>query len=206
MAVNTEQRCDAGHPCTPCVKLDMGSDCVYEATKRTRKELPAVVQPFLYLFKSEPGSRDSPSQVDSEDTSLSTSGIVSSDIGGSAFPPTDNDPPTPQKSSSSETQLVPFREESPKPHQPQPSTISTFSFLPSLRLSSIPRQLHTPLSVLDPKHFQVSDTTPSELDLSLCVFPFFGCGAWTSRGLSLFGQPSYSTTAIETLWDLSYRP
>ena len=161
---------------------------MYEATKRIRRELlPAAVQPFLYLFKSEPGSRDSPSQVDSEDTSLSTSGIVSSDIGGSVSPPTDNDAPTPQKRSSSETQLVPFREESPKPHQSQPTAISTFSFLPSLRFSSIPRQIHTPLSVLDPEHFQVSDTTPSELDLSLCVFPFFGCSAWTSRGLSLFG-------------------
>ena len=202
-----EQRCDAKNPCTPCAKLDGGSDCVYEqnpVTKRIRKKLPPAVQPFLFSFKSESNPHDSSSWLDREDASLSTSDIASSDIGGSVFSSTNthssrvspessrssqsdkSDSPTPQESSISEIQLVPFREESPKIHQPQPTTTPNFSFLPSLRLPSIPRQLHIPLQSLGPEHLQISDQTPSELDLSVCAFPLFGCITKTSRGLIPF--------------------
>ena len=165
-------------------------------TKRIREKLPAAVQPFLFSFKSEPSPSGSSSQVDGEDASLSAS-----DIGDSVFfstssshvspresrsPESDtadeSDPPTTQERSISETQLVPFREGSPQPHQPQSTMISTFSFPPSLRLLSIPRQLHTPLSFLGPEHLQVSDTSSSELDLSLCVLLFLGCNIPRHRG------------------------
>ena len=186
-------------------------------TKRIREKLPAAVQPFLFSFKSEPSPSGSSSRVDGEDASLSTS-----DIGDSVFPSTssshvspresrspesgaadESDPPTTQERSNSETQLVPFREEPPKSHQPQPTAISTFSFLSSLRFPSIPRQFFTPL--LGQEHLQVSDTTSSELDLSLCVLPFLGCSAQTSRELTPFGKPPFGATTIEILWDLSHR-
>ncbi|KAF9643250.1 hypothetical protein BDM02DRAFT_3123697 [Thelephora ganbajun] len=184
-----KRRCDAKHPCTPCIKLNEGSNCVYEQSRtvqRMREKLPAAAQPFLFSFKSEPSPCDSSSSwVTSEDSSLSASDIASPDTSSSAFSSTDptssraspegscspesgtldeSDPPTPQETSNSETQLVPFREESPEPHQP--ATIPAFSFLPSLRFPSIPRQLHMPLSLYDPERFQISDTTTSELDLS----------------------------------------
>ena len=224
-----KQRCDGKHPCTLCVKFSGGSNCVYEqnpVTKRIREKLPAAVQPFLFSFKREPSPCGSSSRVNSEDTSLSTSDVASSDIGGFVFSSTDtsssrvsleehrspesdatdkSDPLTTQERSNSETQLVPFREESPKPHQPQPIAISTFSFLPSLRFPSIPRQLRTPLRFFGPEHLQVSDKTPSELDLSLWVFTFFGCGAQTSRELTPFGKPPFGATTIEIFWDLSHR-
>ena len=169
-------------------------------------------------YPGEPGPCGSSSWVDGEDASLSISHIGDSvffSTSSSHIPPREShslesdaadesDPLTTQERSDSETQLVPFREESPKPHQLQLTTISTFSFLPSLRFSPIPRQFHTPLLALYPELFQVSDKTSPELDMTLCVFPFFGCSAWSSRELSLFCQSSYSATAIETPWDLSH--
>lgn len=164
-------------------------------TKRIREKLPPAVQPFLFSFNSGPSPSGSSSWVDNDDASLSASEIASSDIGGSVHSPTgtnssqvspeasnspesdtpdESDPPTPPERSNSEMQLTLFREESPQPHQPRPTTISTFSLLPSLRFPSISRQLHTPLSFMDPEHLQISDTSLSELDLSLWVFPFFG--------------------------------
>ena len=153
-------------------------------TKRIREKLPAAVQPFLFSFKSEPSPSGSSSWV--EDAPPSTSDLVSPDISDSIFFSTSSshvspeesdepDPPTAQGRLNSEMQLVPFRDESPKLHQPRPTAISTFSPLPSLRFLSVPRQLHTPLSFFGPEHLQVSDTSSSELDLSLCVLPFFGC-------------------------------
>jgi len=221
------QRCDAMQPCTPCIQLNGGSDCVYEqnpVTQRIRNKLPAAVQPFLFSFNSEPsqcGSRSS--RATSEDISLSAFDSASPDTSSSVFssapsssnvspkgssPDSDTldefEPPTPREISNPGMQLVPSRRDSPKSHQP--ATISTFSFLPSLRLASIPRPFHTPLSILNPECFQVSDTTSSELDLSLCEFPFFESGVQKSRELISFDQPPCSARTIETLWDLSDRP
>ena len=217
-----EQRCDAKHPCTPCI--DGGFDCVYEqspVTKHVREELSPVVQPFPFPFSSEPNPLGSPSsRINNKDASLSTSGVASSDIGRTVFSSTDTnlprdpleksrspepDPPAPHEGSNSEMQLVHFREESPRPHQPRPTAIFTFSLLPSLRFPSIPRQLHTPLSFMGPENLQVSNTALSELDLSLCVSLFFG-DIQTSQELTTFNQPACSTTAVETVWDLSRRP
>ena len=177
------QKCDAKYPCAPCAELDGGSDCMYERSSTAnhiREKLPAAVQPFLSSFESEPSPSGSSPLVNSQGTSLLTSDVTSSDICDSApasvhanssrVPPEPDaaNPPTAQEGSISETQLVPFREP-PKPYPHQSTTASSF-FLPSLRFPSIPRQLHTPLSSFGPGYFQVSDTTSSELDLSLCVF------------------------------------
>jgi len=174
------------HPCTPCIQLNGGSDCVYEqnpVTQRMRKKLPAAVQPFLFSFKSEPnpgGSRSSlaTSECDGASPDTSTSAF-SSNPNSSNFSQQETTspdsgvlgefgPPVPRERSNPEMQLVPFRGESPEPHQP--ATISTFSPLSSLRFASIPRPLHTQLSLLSPEHLQISDTTSPDLDLSLCVF------------------------------------
>jgi len=160
---------------------------VYEqspVTKRIREKLPLAVQPFLFSFNSEPSpSNSSSTWADNEDASF-----FASDVGSSALSSTDtnsshvspaassssesdpsgeSDPPTPQDRSNSDMELAPFRKESPQPHQPEPTATSTLSFLPSMRIPSIPRPLDIPLSSTSPEHFRVSDTTSSELDMSL---------------------------------------
>lgn len=221
------QRCDAKNPCTPCANLDGGSDCVYEqnpVTKRIRKKLPPAVQPFLFSFNSESSPQDSSSSwPDNEISSLSTLDIPSSDIGGSSFssantnsshaspesshsPQSDrSDSPISQERSTPETQLVPFREESPKLHKPQLTTTIMSSFPPYLKFPSIPRQLHIPLYYSGPERFQVSDTTSSELDLSVCAFLSFGHSTQASQGLTIFGQPPGGATTIEKARNLSHR-
>jgi len=200
---------------------------VYEqnaVTKRIRKKLPPAVQPFLFSFNSESSPQDSSSSwLDNENASLSTLDIASSDIGGSSFssantnssrvspesshsPQSDgSDSPTSQERSTPETQLVSFREESPKHHKPQPTTTPIFSFPSYLKFPSIPRQLHIPLHFSGPERFQVSDTTSSELDLSVCAFSSFCYSTQASRGLTLFGQPPRGATTIEKARDLSHR-
>jgi len=215
------QRCDAKRPCTPCIDFDGGSECVYErslAIQRTREKLPAAIQPFLFSFRSGPRPYDP--AVTSDDLSLSTpdnapsgasSPVFSSRLNSSNVSPNESsssdsdtldefEPHIPRERSNPGMQLVPFRGEYPMPHQP--ATISTFSLLSSLRFASIPRPLHTQLSLLSPEHLQISDTTPSELDLSLCVFPFFGRNNQKSRELTPFDQPPCGARAIETIWDL----
>ena len=137
------QRCDAKRPCAPCVKLDGGCDCVYE-------------------WNLDPGGPVSSSDPNSSNFVQRESCPPGSDTSD------ESDPPTVQKKSNPEMQLVLFREGSPKSHQP--ATTSTFSLPSSLRPASIPRPLHTSLSLLSPEHLQVSDTTAPELDLSLYVF------------------------------------
>ena len=193
---DNEQRCDARHPCILCVKLDEGSNCVYEqnpVTKRIREKLPPAVQPFLFSFESRPSPRRSSTpQADSQTASCSTSNTTSPDSGDAVSPgeesspsaspeashppesdiPNESDPPVLEESPNSETQLVSFREDLPQSHQP--STESTFYVHPYLQSLHIPRPLNFPLP-LDPERSRVSFTTTSELDLSWCAFLFLGC-------------------------------
>jgi hypothetical protein len=204
-----EQRCDAKHPCTPCIKLDEGFNCVYEqnpVTKRIREKLPPAVQPFLFSFESKPNPRRSSTpQTDSRDASCSTSSIPSPDSGGTVSSPgeecspsaspeasrssesdtlNESDPPVLEESPSSETQLLAFQEESPQPRRP--STEPAFYIHPYLQSPPVPRPLNLPLSSLDPERFQVSVTAVSELDLSWCALPFLGCSIRVSRELTPF--------------------
>ena len=162
-------------------------------TRRTHKKPPAAAQSLLFSLKIKLNLYNSPS-LNRNDSSLSALCAPSPDLSSSAlsltylnsshvspkkthFPGSDAldrfEPPAPRERSVSEIKLVPFREESPKSHQPV--TISTFSFPPSLRFpSAIPRQLHTSLSSLDPDLLQISDATSSELDLKLYAFLSLG--------------------------------
>jgi len=86
---------------------------------------------------------------------------------------------SPQERPTSKMQLMPFRKEHPKLRKPQPTITPIFSLPQSLGFPSIPHQLHIPLHFSGPERFQVSDTTPSELDLPACAFPFFGYSTQT---------------------------
>ena len=190
--------------------------------QRTRKKQLAPAQALPFSSKSKPNLHRSPPRVNSEDPSppapdinppgtrssapspLSDSTLSDSSARESCSPESDTpdelEPPVPQEWVIPEMELVPFQE-SPKPHQR--ASMSTFSVLPSLRLLSIPRPLRTPLSFLDPEHFQVSDTTSSELDLGLYASPSLECLAETSQELTSFVQPPCCATAIEVVWNLS---
>lgn len=157
-------------------------------------EKPPAATQSPPLPKDELNLHDPPSsRVNSRDSSLSILCIPSSDTTNPtpfltyskpSYAPSKECPfsesdtpdefgsPTTRERSTPEMNLVPFREESPKPHQPV--VIPSFSLLPSLRLPSVPRQLHTSLSFLGSEHFQISDITSSGLDLKLCAFPFSG--------------------------------
>ena len=192
---NNVQRCDAKQPCTTCLRLDGGSDCVYEQSRimqRKGERLPADAQPFLFSFKCKPSPCSSSSSwVTSEDASFSASNSASPETTSSPTPhpsspvspeeslwsgcdapdELSSGPPAPQKTSSPETQLVSLRGGSPGADQADgmPS-FNSFSFS---WLFSVPRPLHFPLAS-NPEDFQISDTTSSESDLALCVFPSLG--------------------------------
>jgi len=147
------------------------------------KRPPGAAQTLPFSSKSIPVPRGSPpSWVNSEGFLISTPDVASSGTCGSVFSSTDQTLPNVSARGSSllefntldglgppgigpisETRLVPPRRGYPNPSQPAP--IPSFSILPSLRLPSIPRQLHTPLSLFSPERFQVSAVTASsELD------------------------------------------
>ena len=187
------QKCDAKQPCTTCLRLDGGSECVYEQSRiiqRKGERMPADAQAFLFSFKSKPSPCESPSPwVGGEDSSLFTLNPASPETSSSSSSthqpsspvspeeshysgcdvPDELKTPTPQRSSSPETQLVPFRVDPSKPyHADKPPAFSSSFFRPS----SIPRPPHLSIGLLYPERFQISGTTSSESDLSLCVFPF----------------------------------
>ena len=190
--------------------------------QRTRKKPPAPARALPFSSRSKRSPHLSPpSQVNSEGPSppapdinspgarsfvfsLSDPTLFDSSARESCFPESDTlyepEPPTPQEWTIPEMKLVPFQQSS-KPDQR--TTTSTFSVLPSLQLLSIPRPLPTLLSPLSPEHSQVSDTTSSELDLSLYAFPSVPC--LDVAGADLIFQPPCRATAVEALWDISPR-
>ena len=68
------------------------------------------------------------------------------------------------------SEVVHFREAALKSYDRTFATASSFSIHPFVQPPSIPRGLQLPLSFIDPEVLRVSDTTPSELNLSLYVF------------------------------------
>ena len=176
---NPAQKCDAKEPCTTCIKSKSSSECVYDNRVQL---LPESIPPSHTIPDGLPGQQ--PGDVDPVETSTSA-------------------PINAGMRSNTEMQLMPFREETPRPHQP--SAEFFFSFHPCLRFPSIPRPLHIPWSYSAPERFQVSDTTSSELDFSLCVFPLFGYSTQASYELTPFDQPPCGATTIEKVWDSFHR-
>ena len=159
---NGAQRCDAQQPCTTCIQFGGGSDCVYE---QIHDNSPTDFQPFLSSFKCGPNTRGPcPSVTDTVLPEAGSSLPTSTYLTWSLVSPErsrrrpKSDPPeqcpAPQKQSSTETQLVPSRDDFPKPHQPNDTL--TLPFSPSLRFPPVPLNVSFPL--INPERFQISDT------------------------------------------------
>lgn len=158
-----------------------------------REKLPTATRSLPTSFKDKATLCGSPSfWAEGDDSSLSTPYITSPDTSSSALYLTGSNSshdslkewrspesqaligfelPTHPEGLVSEMKLVPFRGESPGPHRS--TTTPTFPSPPPLRLCSVSRQLHTPLSFFGSQHLQVSDSASSGLDLKLYAF-FFG--------------------------------
>ena len=150
------QKCDAKQPCTPCSNGGR-SDCVYEQSRvktRIREKSPAAAQAHPLPSKDERNPCRSRSWVNSQVPSISAPSSDSPEF----------EPPVPREGTIPELKLVPIQE---PPRLLLPAATPTPSVLPSLQFLTVPHQLHTSLSFLGPEHFQVSDTTPSELDMAL---------------------------------------
>jgi len=150
------QKCDAKQPCTPCSNGGR-SDCVYEHSRmktRISEEPAAAAQAYPFSSEDEVNPCRSPSWVNSQVSSLTASSINSPEF----------EPPVPREGTIPELKLVPIQE---PPRLLLPAATPTPSVLPSLQFLTVPHQLHTSLSFLGPEHFQVSDTTSSELDMAL---------------------------------------
>jgi hypothetical protein len=186
------QKCDAKRPCTACLENGR-SQCVYEErpplqrVAKKARPIDTIRSPPSYKDKFSLGS--SLSRLTSEERSLFDQSLDPSDARGSTSSSTNSTPsfvspgkhPTPEIETAGEfgprtpregsmSEIVIFREAAPKPHDHAYAAESSFSIHLSIRLPSIPRGPRVPPSLLGPELLQVSDTTSSELDLSLYAF------------------------------------
>ena len=192
------QRCDAKRPCTPC--LENGRlECVYEQghllqrVARNFRVTGTIRSPLSHESELSPcnSSFSRLTTWSSEDLSLfsqsltpSSAGCPTSSSAGSTPSPVspgehlvlepetigEFGPRIPWEGSTSE--IVLFREAIPRPRDHTFAVAPSFFIHPFVQPPSIPRGLQAPLSLLDPKFLQVSDTTTSELDLSLYASSF----------------------------------
>ena len=180
------QRCDAGRPCTTCVKSGDESGCFYEEL-RTSYHVPIHPLPYAthgFLFSDEDALADGsfpqrplgrteevvePSanlglQIGRPDPSAFSSvrpverDLVKLPSTSRAF--RDPRPPVSGKND------VRYGLQCPK-NLLSPSPSSRLLILPALRLPTIPRPLRTPLSFFPPENFQVSGETSGNLEMSL---------------------------------------
>ena len=161
---------------------------MYKQGPRQRHGRPTgTIRPFP-PYKPEPRSHGSSFSwliMTNEDFSTSDRSLASFDCSTSTPSSINSNPPpnqrlvpeseahgesgrwTPTKGSTSE--IVLFREGSPRLGNYTFDGMSSFSIHPSLRFTSIPRGLQMPLPFLDPELLRVSDAALPELDLSLYV-------------------------------------
>ena len=161
---------------------------MYDQGPRQRHGRPTGTKRSFPLHETEPGSHGSSFSwliMTNEDFSTSDRSLASFDGSTSTPFSTHSNPPpdqhlvpesemhgesgcwTPREGSTSE--IVLFREGSPRLGNYTFDGMSSFSIHPSLRFASIPRGLQIPLSFLDPELLRVSDAALPELDLSLYV-------------------------------------
>ena len=159
---------------------------MYDKGPRQRHERPAGTKRSFPSHKHGPGSHGSSFSwlvMTNEDFSTSDRSFASFDVSNST-PFSTNSNPTPDQrvvprsdthgesgrwtpTEGSMSEIVLFREGSPKFRDRTFAVIPSFSIHPSLRFTSIPRGLQIPLSFLDPELLRVSDAALPELDLSL---------------------------------------
>lgn len=177
------QKCDAKRPCTTCANSGRGSGCFYEELRfphHVISPLPHAAHLFPLSDEDPPGpSNDAPFSHRSDPSE--TPGLQvgrPAQLGYDTFGPSSADPvdwdPTKLPSTSHTFQgFDPFvsggikRYVRSRPLCPTtPSTDPGLFVLPSLRLSIVPRPIHTPLSFFPPQRFQVAEGMSGDFEMS----------------------------------------
>ena len=200
MCTQILQKCDAKRPCATCVNCGGESGCFYEELRiphHVIPPLPSAAPAFPFSDGDVLGppsdgqcsyrlpSRTERVAVSSENPGLRVRRPVRSDPDPefyfSSADPVERDLsqlPSTSHTSRGPGSLVPGGTRHHVRSGPQhttdplsPSTSSRLFVLPSLRLSVVPRPLHTPLSFFPPENFQVAGETPGNLEMSLYAFP-----------------------------------
>ena len=161
------QKCDAKQPCRRCVNGNRGAECAYElrrtprptVTLQTSTEVASgpPLTPLLppWPDSSEPTSPQSPASCERPPTP--TARLL--------WEPS---PRTHNEIVSSDVSVV--REIRGTTERVSRLTGSFFEILPSTHFQTIPRSLRAPSYSFPPERVQVSLTTGSDLDVTLCVF------------------------------------
>jgi len=192
------QKCDAKRPCTTCTNCGGESGCFYDESRTPHvnpQPLSNTARSFPLSDEDVPGpSSDGPSSqllLDTPEEVADSSGTSGLQIGSptrmsSDAPSSSSTDPVGWDLAKLPSLSHPFqgsgsfdprgterdlRSEPRRPTNPPspPSASMRLSVLPSLRLSIIPRPIHTPLSFFPPENFQVTGTTPGTLEMSLYV-------------------------------------
>ena len=186
------QKCDAKRPCATCTNSGGESGCFYDELRipHVIQPLPYTAPPFPFSDEGVPGPSSGRSfsyqLLGSPEEVADSSGKAGLQIGSPPRP----DPDAPHFSSADpvEWDLDKLHSTShpcsgsfdpggtkhdvrsgPRRPANPPSPPSALFVLPSLRLSIIPRPLHTPLSFFPPENFQVTGETSGTLEMSLYV-------------------------------------
>ena len=190
MHTQIPQKCDAKRPCTTCVNSGRESGCFYDELRP-----PHVIRPLPYAARGFPFSDEdtlgSSSGGSRSYRLLGKAGRVtlpSGNPGVQVDRPVRSGPDpvgwdvvklpsmshTFQGSGSFVSEGTRCDGRSGLQHPTNALSLSASSrlfVLPSLRLSIVPRPLHTPLSFFPPENFQVAGETSGNLELSLYAFP-----------------------------------
>ena len=184
------QKCDAKRPCTTCANSGRGSACFYEELRfphHVISPLPHAAHPFPLSDEDPPGpSSDGPLShrsfgvaeevPDPSETPRLQVGrpvqLGHDPFGSSSADPVDWDPTKLPSTSHTFQGFDPFVSGGIKCYvrsRPCPTTPSTglgLFVLPSLRLSIVPRPIHTPLSFFPPQRFQVAEGMSGDFEMS----------------------------------------
>ena len=172
------QRCDALRPCTTCVNAGGGSGCFYDEVRTPHHVIgpvPSTARSFPFSDGAVPGpsSAGSFSQWSLGEGAVEL-GPQTESADSSVSPPSDRVglPATTQVTSTSHElwdsrPVIPGGTGHDVRSGPPPSTSSRYFILPSLRLPTVPRPPHTPLSFFPPENFQVAGATLGNLEMTL---------------------------------------
>lgn len=200
MCTQILQKCDAKRPCTTCINCGGESGCFYEELRIPHHVIPPLPSAARVFPFSDGDVLGPPSDgqcsyrllskaervtVPSENPGLRVGRPVRSGpdpkLYFSSTDPVERDLsqlPSTSHTSRGSGSLVhggtrhDVQSGSQYPTDPlSPSTSSRLLVLPSLRLATIPRPLHTSLSFFPPENFQIAGETPGNLEMSLYAFP-----------------------------------
>ena len=184
------QKCDAKRPCTTCANSGRGSGCFYEELRFPHHVIPHAAHPFPFSDEDPPGlsndgsfsyrsfgaGEDVPDAFESPRLQVGRPVQLGRDaLGSSSADPVDWDPTKLPSTSHTFQGFDPFVSGGIKRYvrsrplrSTTPSTSSELLVLPSLRLSIVPRPIHTPLSFFPPQRFQVAEGMAGDFEMSWC--------------------------------------